>query len=155
MNIGQIHFLNLFQPLLPEHARNPSSRGPETLGQLGQRLPVAAAARDRFQQPFLVSRLLGIEDIRPDSSRRESAQTERQMEVSRILRHLDERERQIIQHRFGLDRDRNPMTLKQVGQVMGVTKERIRQLEARAMAKLRDAASEERVESPEDEDYSR
>jgi DNA-directed RNA polymerase sigma subunit (sigma70/sigma32) len=35
---------------------------------------------------------------------------------------------------------------------MGVTKERIRQLEARAMAKLRDAVGEERVEAPESED---
>ena len=41
------------------------------------------------------------------------------------------------------------MTLKEVGRVMGVTKERIRQLEARAMAKLRDAAGEEHVEVPE------
>ena len=97
-------------------------------------------------------RLLGIEDIRPDSARRESAQSERKMEVSRILDHLDERERQIIQHRFGLDRTRNAMTLKEVGRVMGVTKERIRQLEARAMAKLRDAVGEERVEAPENDD---
>jgi len=97
-------------------------------------------------------RLLGIEDIRPDSARRESAQTERQMEVSRILEHLDERERQIIQHRYGLDRNQNPMTLKEVGRVMGVTKERIRQLEARAMAKLRNAVGEEKVEAPEGDD---
>jgi RNA polymerase primary sigma factor len=97
-------------------------------------------------------RLLGIEDIRPDSTRRESAQTERQMEISRILQHLDERERQIIQHRFGLDRNHDPMTLKEVGRVMGVTKERIRQLEARAMAKLRNAVGEEKVEAPEGED---
>ncbi len=97
-------------------------------------------------------RLLSVEDIRPDSTRRESAQSERQLEVSRILDHLDERERLIIQHRFGLDRNRNPMTLKEVGRVMGVTKERIRQLEARAMAKLREAVGEERVEAPESVD---
>jgi len=97
-------------------------------------------------------RLLGIQDIRPDSARRESAQSERQLEVSRILDHLDAREQQIIQHRFGLDHNRNPMTLKEVGRVMGVTKERIRQLEARAMAKLRDAVGKERVEAPESED---
>jgi RNA polymerase primary sigma factor/RNA polymerase sigma factor len=97
-------------------------------------------------------RLLGLEDLRPNSGRRESAQSERQVEVSRILGHLDQRERQIIQHRFGLDRSHNPMTLKEVGRVMGVTKERIRQLEARAMAKLRDAVGEERIEAPESED---
>jgi RNA polymerase primary sigma factor len=97
-------------------------------------------------------RLLGIEDVHLDTVRRESAQSERQMEVSRILAHLDERERQIIAHRFGLDRSRNPMTLKEVGRVMGVTKERIRQLEARAMAKLRDAVGEERIEAPDSVD---
>ncbi len=90
-----------------------------------------------------------VADEHIESGRREAAQTERQSEVARILRHLDERERQIIRHRFGLDRGHNPMTLKEVGRVMGVTKERIRQLEARAMAKLRDAAGEEHVEAPE------
>ena len=113
-------------------------------------IPTELRQRARFRTGG-EERLLGVEDIRPDASRRESAQTERQSEVSRILEHLDEREREIIQHRFGLDRSRNPMTLKEVGRVMGVTKERIRQLEARAMAKLRDAASEERIEAPETE----
>lgn len=111
-------------------------------------IPTELRQRVRFRTGG-EERLLGIEDLRPDSARRESAQTERQLEVSRILEHLDDRERQIIQHRFGLDRNHNPMTLKEVGRVMGVTKERIRQLEARAMAKLRDAVGEERVEAPE------
>jgi RNA polymerase primary sigma factor/RNA polymerase sigma factor len=94
-------------------------------------------------------RLMVVADAHVEAGRREAAQSERQSEVSRILKHLDERERQIIRHRFGLDRNHNPMTLKEVGRVMGVTKERIRQLEARAMAKLRDAVGEERVEAPE------
>ncbi len=94
-------------------------------------------------------RLMVVTDVHVEAARRELAQTERQSEVSRILKHLDERERQIIRHRFGLDRNHNPMTLKEVGRVMGVTKERIRQLEARAMAKLRDAVGEEKVEAPE------
>jgi RNA polymerase primary sigma factor len=93
-------------------------------------------------------RLMVMPDEHSESMRREAAHVERQAEVTRILKHLDERERQIIRHRFGLDRGRSPMTLKEVGRVMGVTKERIRQLEARAMAKLRDAAGEERVEVP-------
>jgi RNA polymerase primary sigma factor len=97
-------------------------------------------------------RLLAIQDIRPNVAKREWAQSERELEVSRILRHLDDRERQIIEHRFGLDHSRNPMTLKEVGRVMGVTKERIRQLEARAMAKLRSAVTDELVEAPEDPD---
>ena len=42
-----------------------------------------------------------------------------------------------------------PLTLKEVGSEMGVTKERIRQIESRAMNKLRQAAAEEHIEIPE------
>ncbi len=79
----------------------------------------------------------------------ESAQHLAMDQVARIMSRLDERERQIIQYRFGLDGGREPMTLKEVGSAMGVTKERIRQIETRAMAKLRRAALEEGVEIPE------
>ncbi len=40
------------------------------------------------------------------------------------------------------------MTLRDIGQKMGITKERVRQLELRAIAKLRDAAEEENIEAP-------
>ena len=114
-------------------------------------IPTELKLRSRFLTGG-EERLLSIEDLRPNAARREAAQSERQLEVSRILEHLDERERQIIQHRYGLDRNHDPMTLKELGRVMGVTKERIRQLEARAIAKLRNAVGEERVEAPESED---
>ncbi len=80
----------------------------------------------------------------------ELAQTHREGQIARILNRLDERERQIIRYRFGLDHERNPMTLKQVGKMMGVTKERIRQIETRAIDKLRGAAHEEGIEIPDD-----
>jgi RNA polymerase primary sigma factor/RNA polymerase sigma factor len=48
--------------------------------------------------------------------------------------------------RFGLDHTREPLTLKELGAEMGVTKERVRQIEVRALEKLRVAAAEERVQ---------
>jgi RNA polymerase sigma factor (sigma-70 family) len=60
-------------------------------------------------------------------------------EVNKMLVGLDEREREILRLRFGLDRGQ-PRTLDEVGEVFSLTRERIRQIEARAMSKLRHPA---------------
>ena len=78
----------------------------------------------------------------------ESIQQMREAQVGNILSRLDDREQKIIISRFGLDHRHEPQTLKEVGAKMGVTKERIRQIEARALDKLRVAAREERIEMP-------
>ena len=57
-------------------------------------------------------RLMVMPDEHSESMRREADHVERQAEVSRILKHLDERERQIIRHRFGLDRRPQPDDLE-------------------------------------------
>lgn len=57
--------------------------------------------------------------------------------LDQMLGTLDERERNILRQRFGIDEHREPQTLQQIGRRFGVSKERIRQLEARAMSKLR------------------
>jgi RNA polymerase primary sigma factor len=75
----------------------------------------------------------------------EGAQQTREAQVEKILRRLDEREQKIIMGRFGLERGHEPQTLKEVGASLGVTKERIRQIEARALSKLRLAAQEEKI----------
>jgi RNA polymerase sigma factor (sigma-70 family) len=57
-----------------------------------------------------------------------------------LLGHLDARERAILTLRFGLDDDR-PLTLDEVGRRFNLTRERIRQIEAKALTKLRHPCS--------------
>lgn len=89
------------------------------------------------------------EDTRVDHFAEEIAQKQRENQINRILNKLDLREQQIIIRRFGLDHSHEPLTLKEVGAELGVTKERIRQIEARALSKLREAATVERIDAPE------
>ncbi|NLE38608.1 MAG: sigma-70 family RNA polymerase sigma factor [Pirellulaceae bacterium] len=103
--------------------------------------------RDRFRTSQS-EMFATAEDVRTDQYEQESAHLQRQSQVERILDRLDEREHKIIVTRFGLDQGREPKTLKQVVAEMGVTKERIRQIEARALTKLRRAAEEEKIEIP-------
>ncbi|MFD7733322.1 RNA polymerase sigma factor [Kitasatospora phosalacinea] len=56
-----------------------------------------------------------------------------------VLATLGERERQVVQLRYGLD-DGRPRTLEEIGHLFGVTRERIRQIEAKTLGKLRDHA---------------
>jgi RNA polymerase primary sigma factor len=72
---------------------------------------------------------------------------------------LTDVEQTVIHHRFGLEGKENapPLTLEQVGQIIGVTKERVRQIQNKALEKIRLALEESRKEAgeqvqPEDED---
>jgi RNA polymerase primary sigma factor len=110
-------------------------------------IPDEHRRRDRFRtsQPELFST---AEDERSDQVELESAQNQREAQVQQILSCLDEREQRIITRRFGLRRGEEPLTLKQVGVEEGVTKERIRQIETRALSKLRKAVEDEKIEYP-------
>jgi RNA polymerase sigma factor (sigma-70 family) len=66
----------------------------------------------------------------------ETAEILRREQLHRALRHLDDRERTIIELRFGLG-DEEPWTLSAVGQLLDMTRERVRQIESRGLAKLR------------------
>lgn len=108
-------------------------------------IPSEFKHKDRFRtttEELFIAR----QDERRDPYLEETVQRSRQRELSKIMNRLDDREQKIITARFGLGRGKEPLTLKQVGEEMGVTKERIRQLEARALIKLREAANEAKID---------
>ena len=64
--------------------------------------------------------------------------------IDALLGDLKERERQVIVLRFGLE-DGHPRTLEEVGKEFNVTRERIRQIEAKALRKLRNPVRSKRI----------
>lgn len=66
--------------------------------------------------------------------------------VNRLLEYLDPRERAIIRMRAGLESGAEGMTLEKIGEKLGITKERVRQLNVRAMKKLRSLVEGKREE---------
>lgn len=77
-----------------------------------------------------------IEDKNAVSPEEYSAQLEMEEAVRKLLSHLTERERNVISMRYGIGNS-CPMTLEEVGRVLGVTRERIRQIESKGLQKLR------------------
>jgi RNA polymerase primary sigma factor len=77
-----------------------------------------------------------VEDTKSAAPVEEVAEIVRHEEIMAVLGLLSRRERTVLRLRFGLD-DGRPRTLEEVGQVFGVTRERIRQIEARTLAKLK------------------
>jgi RNA polymerase primary sigma factor/RNA polymerase sigma factor len=108
-------------------------------------IPDEHRQRDRFRTS-LGEMFAATEDARSSEVAQESSQLERESQVGRMLERLDEREQKIIIKRFGLEQGSQSLTLKEVGEQLGITKERVRQIEARALSKLRKAAAESHIE---------
>jgi len=74
-------------------------------------------------------------------------ETEQELKTftNEILRHLTDREQIVIRARYGLDGE-GPRTLQQIGEDCGVSRERIRQIEARAIRRLRNPELERGAE---------
>jgi RNA polymerase primary sigma factor len=80
-----------------------------------------------------------IEDINSAAPDERTAQRARAKEVVGALSQLNPRMRRVLALRFGLDGE-SPQTLEEVGNQLGITRERVRQLETRALRELRSVA---------------
>jgi RNA polymerase primary sigma factor len=104
--------------LLLDAARNPASL--EAPISEGEETPLGHLVRDTTTRS-------------PEES---AIQGELASEVERAMAPLTEREREVLRLRYGLGLDRE-LTLEEVGRRLSITRERVRQIEARAMTKLR------------------
>jgi RNA polymerase primary sigma factor len=80
-----------------------------------------------------------IEDVHSLAPHEQSAEQARARELAGALEQLNPRMRRVLSLRFGLDGEA-PQTLEEVGAQLGITRERVRQLETRALRELRLAA---------------
>ena len=80
-----------------------------------------------------------IEDVHSDQPDERTAVRQRSKEIAHALSHLNPRMQRVLALRFGLDGE-PPRTLEEVGVGLGITRERVRQLESRALRELRIAA---------------
>ena len=113
-----------------------------------------------MQDPISLSTLIGDEedttledfledknDPNPDAL---TADLVNKQEVADVLSKLTERERKVITYRFGLDSG-YPRTLEEVGKMFNVTRERIRQIEAKAIRRLRHPSRARHLQDYKDE----
>ncbi len=101
--------------------------------------------RDRFCTNC--PEILGaIEDVRLHRDEQDTAHLQQRSYLEKLLGRLNQREREVVTRRFGLIRGQAPLKLKQVGTALGITKERVRQIQSRAMSKLQKAAEEDQIE---------
>jgi len=85
-----------------------------------------------------------IEDEEAEEPFEVALSTVRRDQVKRVLSSLNDRERQVLSLRFGLGTG-SPRTLEEVGVAFDLTRERIRQIEAKALSKLRHPSSPGRI----------
>ena len=132
---------------LQEHGREATNE--ELAKEMGISVDKIREAKKAAQDPISLETPIGekedshlgdfIEDSKTASPEDEAAATMRREQVYKMLETLTEREKGVLALRFGMD-DGTPRTLEEVGKHFGVTRERIRQIEGKALKKLKKQA---------------
>jgi len=137
-------FVRVQRLLVQEIGREPTPE--EIATEMGVTLAKVREIQRISQEPASLHQAVGdegdsqlgdfVEDTQSAAPAEEVAGIVQREEVVAVLGLLSYRERHVLRLRFGLD-DGRPRTLEEVGQVFGVTRERIRQIESRTLAKLK------------------
>lgn len=138
------HYLQAVDVLMQEHDRDPNAQ------EISRRLRVPVDEVVHLQQlirktysldsPIGNAQETSLKDIIEDTSQISPSTTtegiRRREDIVRWMKILKPNEQKVLIMRFGLDGD-EPHTLEEIGKVFGLTRERVRQIEAGALAKLR------------------
>ncbi|HIV98202.1 MAG TPA: RNA polymerase sigma factor RpoD/SigA [Candidatus Ornithospirochaeta avicola] len=92
-----------------------------------------ASVKSKDESSATFSDFISSQDKGPEE---ETLDESLRLEIMNMLSSLSPRERQILEMRYGLN-GKKPMSLKEIGELYGLTKERIRQIEKRSLEKLR------------------
>ncbi|MEK6657114.1 MAG: sigma-70 family RNA polymerase sigma factor, partial [Nitrospirota bacterium] len=137
-------FMSVLGPLIQDLGREPSVE--EVAEKMNVEVEEVRKIRQIIRKTYSLDRPLGdkdensLKDIIEDTAILSPAKTtegiKRREEIIKWLELLKEMEREIILMRFGLDGS-EPRTLEVIGKQFGITRERVRQIEATALSKLR------------------
>ena len=145
--------------LMQKHNREPS---PEEIGELVDMAPKKVEEILKLgQEPVSLEAPVGgedgdaslgdfIEDAAGDRPLEVVANRIRDADLQKVLDSLPWRERRVIELRYGLG-DKGPMTLEDIGQEVGVTRERVRQIESKTLAMLKASGGADRLAGTADE----
>lgn len=129
---------------------------PEVLAErLGMEVSRVKAIQDMNQDPISLQTAVGSEEdselgdfVEDNKALNPYEQTNRTLlkeQLNEVLSTLSDREERVLRYRYGLD-DGSPKTLEEVGKLFKVTRERIRQIEVKALRKLKHPSRRKRLE---------
>ncbi len=129
---------------------------PEILAErLGMETARVKAIQEMNQDPISLQTAVGSEEdselgdfVEDNKALNPYEQTNRTLlreQLDEVLETLSERERKVLRYRYGLD-DGSPKTLEEVGKIFKVTRERIRQIEVKALRKLKHPSRRKKLE---------